>query len=73
MIRWLAGAGGAVPEVPAATQRPNDQISEVRFETVDFSGCLSNFVSKIDTPAGAFLTLRDSSGRANKATSGAHF
>jgi len=60
----IVGAGGVVPEVPAATQRPNDQISEVRFETVDFSGCLSNFVSKIDTPAGAFLTLRDSSGRA---------
>ena len=45
MIRF---AGGAVPEVPAATQGPNDQISEVRFETVDFSGCFNNFVSKIE-------------------------
>jgi hypothetical protein len=45
MIRF---AGGAVPEVPAATQGPNDQISEVRFETVDLSGCFSNFVSKIE-------------------------
>jgi hypothetical protein len=45
----LAGAGGAVPEVPTATQMSNGQISEVGFETVDFSGHFSNFVSKIET------------------------
>jgi hypothetical protein len=45
----LAGAGGAVPEVPTATQMRNGQISEVGFETVDFRGYFSNFVSKIET------------------------
>ena len=45
----VAGAGGAVPEVPTATQRPNDQISEVGFERVDLSGYFSDFLSKIET------------------------
>jgi hypothetical protein len=44
----IAGAGGVVPEVRASAQQNNSQISEVCFETVDFSGCLSNFVSKIE-------------------------
>src|SRR3979490_2732570 len=33
---------------PDAACRPRTKISEVGFETVDFSGCLSNLVSKID-------------------------
>ena len=31
------------------TQPPYNQISGVGFETVDFSGCFSDFVSKIET------------------------
>jgi hypothetical protein len=45
----LVGARGAVSEVPASAQQSNSQISEVGFETVDFSGSFSNFVSKIET------------------------
>jgi hypothetical protein len=40
-VRCFGSSGGA--------QQPNSQISEVGFETVDFSGCFSNAVSKIET------------------------